>query len=206
MVNSSDVWSGDQLFTLTREIPLSKEEVTEDKQQADKHIQAPTQAEEEELPEGEVLSLEEQVVQAQAQAEEYLDGWQRARAELSNVKKRVERERSEMYVNARVAVIARFLEIMDDFERALQNVPQEFAGDGWIEGLTLIHRKFASFLEVEGVSEIEAAGKEFDPAFHEALSEQDSEEHQEGQIIVVVQKGYMLGGHVVRPARVIVAA
>ena len=146
--------------------------------------------------------LEEQLAQAQAQAKEYLDGWQRARAELANFKKRVERERSQMYDAARIALIARFLEILDDFERALGNVPEGLDSDDWFEGLTLIQRKLIGLLEAEGVSEIEAEGQTFDPALHEAIAQEARDDHEEGQIIEVVQKGYMLGERVVRPARV----
>lgn len=151
------------------------------------------------------LSPEEQLAQAQTQAEEYLDGWQRARAELANYKKRVERERAEMYDRSRIPVIARFLSVMDDFERALENAPEMLGGDSWFEGLTLVQRKFAGLLEAEGVTEIETDGQTFDPALHEAISQEASDQHGEGEIIEVVQKGYMLGDQVVRPARVRVA-
>lgn len=187
---------------------MSKEEFT-DQTEEDKQAEDTNEASEqdaEQVSEDEELSIEEQLAQAQAQAEEYLDGWQRARAELSNVKKRIERERGEMHIRARVAVIARFLDVMDDLGRALDNAPQELADDSWTEGLLLVRRKFAKILEAEGVSEVEADGQEFDPAMHEAISAQESDEHEEGQIITVVQKGYALGDHIVRPALVIVAA
>ena len=150
-------------------------------------------------------SLEEQLALAEAQAQEYLDGWQRARAELANYKKRHERERTDMHVRARVAVIARFLDVADDFGRALENAPDSPDMHDWLEGFSLIDRKLGSILEAEGVTEIEAEGQEFDPAWHEAISQQPSEDHSEGQIVTVVQKGYRLGDQVVRPARVIIA-
>jgi molecular chaperone GrpE len=150
------------------------------------------------------LSLEEQLAQALAQADEYLDGWQRARAELANVKKRMERERNEMYDKTRVPVIARLLNVLDDFERAMENAPESLDGDGWFEGLMHVQRKFAGWLEAEGVTEIDA-GEYFDPAIHEAISQEPSNDHEEGEIIEVVQKGYTLGDQVVRPARVRVA-
>lgn len=151
------------------------------------------------------LSLEEQLAQARAQADEYLDGWQRARAELANVKKRMERERGEMYDRTRIPVIARLLNVLDDFERAMENAPEALNDDGWFEGLLHVQRKFAGWLEAEGVTEIEA-GDHFDPAIHEAISQEPSDNHEEGEIIEVVQKGYKLGDQVVRPPRVRVAA
>lgn len=154
---------------------------------------------------GQPLSTEEQLAEAQAQAAEYLDGWQRARAELQNYKKRVDKERAEMQELARVTVLGRFLDILDDFSRALDNAPEDLDDNGWFEGLSLIGRKFRGILEAEGVTEIDAEGGIFDPALHEAVTREDSEEHEEGEIIEVLQKGYMLGNRVVRPARVRVA-
>lgn len=183
---------------------MSEDQLTENEELAE---EAPDQASAESgaEPEEAPLTLEEQLAQAQAKADEYLDGWQRARAELANFKKRVERERAEMYDAARVAVLARFLDTLDDLERALAAVPEKLDGGGWLEGLLHIERKFRGVLESEGVTEIEAVGQFFDPVLHEAISQEASENHEDGQIIDVVQKGYMLGDKIVRPARVRVA-
>ena len=178
---------------------MSKEQLTKEEQEAGE-IEEPGTDEE-----AAKLSPEEQLAQAQAEAKEYLNGWQRARAELSNFKKRVERERGDMYEAARGDIVAHFLDVLDDLERALISAPQELRDDGWFEGLALVQRKFVGVLETEGVTEIEAEGMTFDPALHEAISQETSDDHEEGQIIEVVQKGYRLGDRVVRPARVRVA-
>jgi molecular chaperone GrpE len=181
---------------------VSRDQLTEDEELTEK---APDESAEVAEEASEPLTLEDQLVQAQAEAEEYLDGWQRARAELANYKKRVERERSEMHNTSRFHIVARFLDILDDLQRALENAPESLDGDEWFQGLTLIQRKLGGLLETEGVAEMDPAGQMFDPMLHEAISQEPSDEHEEGEIIEVLQKGYMLGERVVRPARVRVA-
>ena len=156
----------------------------------------------------EVESLNQELTTAQAQAaqvNEYRDGWQRALADYSNYKRRVERDQAQSQQNATANVLRRYLEIIDDLERALLNRPQEGDAAKWANGLDLIYRKFMTFLEVEGVTPINAVGEFFDPNQHEAIVQEDSPQHESGQIIGVVQQGYRLGERVLRPAQVRVA-
>ena len=145
--------------------------------------------------------LLEQLAEAQSQAAEYKDGWQRAAAELQNYRRRVEREQAETYQNATGSILKRYLPVLDDLERALQNKP----ADPWSEGIELVYRKLNTILESEGVKRIEAEGQAFDPNFHEAISQEPAEGVESGTIIGVVQNGYMLGERVLRPATVRVA-
>jgi molecular chaperone GrpE len=147
-------------------------------------------------------ALKKQLEESQAQAAEYKDGWQRAVADFQNYRKRVERENSEVYQNAVAGIIKSYLPIVDDLERALQSRPADLA---WVEGIELIYRKLQAILEAEGVKRIEAEGQVFDPTVHEAISQEPSENHASGQVIEVVQNGYMLGERVIRPALVRVA-
>jgi molecular chaperone GrpE len=156
-------------------------------------------------PEGEQQDLQAELQAALAKAEEYLDGWQRSRAEFANYKRRIEREQAQTYQSAAGSIIKRFLEILDDLERALKNRPEGGDGAGWAAGIELIYRKMISYLEAEGVRRMEAEGQMFDPNFHEAISQEDSPEHQSGQIIEVIQHGYFIGDRVLRPALVRVA-
>lgn len=155
-----------------------------------------------------VVSLEEfealkkQLEESQAQVAEYKDGWQRAVADFQNYRKRVERENGEVYQNAVAGIIKSYLPILDDLERALHFRPADLA---WVEGIELIHRKLQAILEAEGLKRIQAEGQMFDPNVHEAISQEASNEHESGQIIAVVQNGYMLGERVIRPALVRVA-
>lgn len=159
------------------------------------------------IPEEELAQLRAELDQALGKANEYLTGWQRERAEFINYKKRIEREQSQGGQTAFGNAIRRYLDIADDLARALKdkNRPTEGNGAIWAEGIDLIHRKMVAAFEADGVKVIEAKGKFFDPSMHEAISHEDSPEHESGQIIDVVQPGYTLGERVIRPARVRVA-
>ena len=151
--------------------------------------------------------LQKDLQQAQAKAAEYLDGWQRSRAELSNYKRRIEKEQAEIYQTAAGRIIARYLEVLDDFDRAMQERPAAENGDlaKWAEGTALIYRKLQNVLDAEGVTRIEAEGKEFDPTVHEAVTQEPCDTHPAGHVIGVLRQGYKLGDKVIRPALVRVA-
>jgi molecular chaperone GrpE len=159
------------------------------------------------IPEEEVAQLHSDLDEALAKSNEYLEGWQRERAEFFNYKKRMERELSQGGQNAFGNAIRRYLDIADDLARALKNKNRPTEGDGavWAEGIDLIHRKLIGAFEADGVKMIDTDGKYFDPNLHEAISNEDSPDHECGQIIEVVQPGYILGERVIRPARVRVA-
>jgi len=150
--------------------------------------------------------LKDELSEWQSKANEYLDGWQRARADYANYKKRVEREQAQTHQNATAIVIRRFLEVKDDLELALKNRPNEDDDAVWADGVELIYRKLSAFLEAEGVSIIETDGKFFDPNLHEAITHEDHPELESGQIIEVIKQGYRLGERVLRPAQVRVAS
>lgn len=159
------------------------------------------------------LTLEEQVESLQssleemtAKAEEYLDGWQRARAEFANYKKRTLKENSEIHQVARGDTIKIFLDIIDDLERALDEKPARGEELSWAEGIELIVQKLRNRLEAEGVRPMNPLGEDFDPNIHEALMKEESDEYKSGQIIEVIQEGYWIGDKVLRPALVRVAA
>jgi molecular chaperone GrpE len=152
-----------------------------------------------------IQALREELQQVRLKAEDYLDGWQRSRAEFANYKKRIERDQSQVYQAAAGNMIKRYLEIVDDLERALKNKPLEGEGAVWAQGIELIYRKFISMLESEGVKPMPAEGEMFDPNLHEAISQEDSPEHESGQVIGVIQQGYTIGDRVLRPALVRVA-
>jgi molecular chaperone GrpE len=126
-------------------------------------------------------------------AESHYASWQRAAADFQNYKRRVEQEREDTARLAGAALVINVLPILDDLERALQNVDAHLAGLTWVDGIRLIYRKFRAVLEMSGVQEIEADGASFDPNFHEAIAFGEGEE---GKVISVVQMGYTLCGRV----------
>jgi len=154
----------------------------------------------------ELAALRQQLAEAEAKAAEYLDGWQRARAEFSNYKKRNDQEKSELIKVANAALIARLLPTLDDFDRAFQTLPLGLRGLTWIDGVFLIYRKLLAVLEGEGLTPIQVEGQTFDPTIHEAVTHEPSTEYEEGRIIGEAQKGYKLGERVLRPSLVRVSA
>lgn len=151
------------------------------------------------------LDLSEKLAQVEARATEYLDNWRRSVAELSNARKRMQREQEEMRRSAAERVLEKLLPIVDDMDRAFANVPSADTGSDWIEGFRLIQRKLQGLLESEGVTPIPAAGEQFDPKLHYAVTHEDAEGLKEGQIIAEVTRGYKLDDKVLRPSMVRVA-
>jgi molecular chaperone GrpE len=150
--------------------------------------------------------LRNQLLESQSKAAEYLEGWQRARAEFANARKRLEKQRSEAYQNAASDYAQKLLPVLDDFSRAMDSVPEMIESDKWYEGVELVHKKLVAILENLNVEAIEALGKPFDPNIHEALSLVESEDVESGAVVEEIQVGYRIGDKVIRPSLVIVAA
>ena len=161
---------------------------------------------EEEMPLDDINTLQAALEENEAKAAEYLDGWQRARAEFANYKKRMERERDQLRQNLKGDLVKQYLPVIDDLERALKDRPQDGDGASWADGIELTYRKLLSILETEGVALMQSEGELFDPNRHEAIAQTPSEDHESGQIIEVLQQGYLIGDRVLRPAMVRVAA
>lgn len=150
----------------------------------------------------EVEALRRQLEEAETKTAEYKDSWMRSQAEFQNYKKRLDRDNELKHTSMKGDIIKKVLPALDDLERALQNRP---ADDAWANGIELITRKLQNILNSEGVKRIEAEGTVFDPNFHEAISHEHHEDFESGQVIEVVQNGYMIGDRVIRPALVRVA-
>ncbi len=150
-------------------------------------------------------TLQHELEGARAQCNDYFEGWQRERADFANYKRRVERDNAQAYQTALSNVVKKYLVILDDLERALKTRPAEGEEAKWADGVALIHRKLSTLLEQEGVRRMEAEKESFDPNRHEAIMLEDSSDHESGQIIEVIQQGYLLGDRVIRPALVRVA-
>jgi len=147
----------------------------------------------------EIESVKKALAEEKEKSEKYLANWQRAQADLINYKRRSEQERAEVVNYANSTLILNMLPVLDDLERALGNVPDELAESSWVGGIRHIYRKLQAVLDAQGVSVIEAEGKDFDPNFHEAVM---SVEGEEGKVIEETQKGYKLRNRVIRPTKV----
>ncbi len=151
--------------------------------------------------ESQELPIEERLKKAEEETQRYLDNWRRAEADLQNVKRRAEQERTESARYAGASLIINILPIVDDFERAFQSLDSHVSGMTWFDGVRLIYRKLLALLESAGVQPIKAEGETFDPKFHEAVAHAEGEENK---VISEVQRGYLLHDRVLRPAMVVV--
>ena len=146
--------------------------------------------------------LAERFVEVERERDAHLDDLKRLAAEFDNYRKRVARDQETLVARANERLVKELLPVLDDLERALE-AAAEHEEAKLEEGVRLVHRNLADLLRREGLAEIETNGR-FDPHVHEALLSQPSEQ-EEGSVLDVVQKGYKLGDHVVRPARVVVS-
>jgi molecular chaperone GrpE len=161
--------------------------------------------EEPKLSAQEFEELQQELEKVRSQSADNFDGWQRERADFLNYKKRIERDQSQLQQNIKGGIIKKFLPVVDDLERALKNRPTQDEAAAWAEGIELIYRKLQNILESEGLEPILAEGEMFDPNLHEAVTHEESPDHESGQVIGVLQQGYTLGDRVLRPALVRVA-
>ncbi len=164
---------------------------------------AETEARVEEL-EKELASLKDELRQTQAQAEDYLNRLRYLQADFDNYRKRMRREREEMAKLAGERIVTQLLEVLDNFERALENAKQARGKKALLEGMQLIYAQLRGILEREGLKEIACEGC-LDPYYHEAIAVEERGDCEEGEILEVLQKGYTLNGRVIRYAKVKVA-
>jgi molecular chaperone GrpE len=131
----------------------------------------------------------------------------RRQAEFENYRKRVERERAELYQHGREDVLLQFLPVVDNFERALSSL-EESEGDAEAlrRGVELIHKQFSDALVKLGLETVEAVGHTFDPHVHEAVTTEATDKHKENTVIEEFQRGYKIGDRLLRPAKVKVAS
>ena len=143
--------------------------------------------------------------EAVAKADEYLGALQRERAEFTNFKRRTAEERQRELGLAGVDLITKVLNLADDFDRAIEIRPEELGDSSWAEGIVAIDRKLRSLLEAQGVTAMEGQGQPFDPHSQQAISYEEDANVPDGTVVKVLQRGYVIGDRVLRPALVAVA-
>ncbi len=134
------------------------------------------------------------------------DQLQRKQAEFDNYRKRVDRERSEFYQHGRREVLLEMLSVLDNFERAMMSAAINDDSAAFRQGVELIYKQFKDTLTKFGIQPIEAVGQLFDPHLHEAVTIEQTDDHEANTILAEFQKGYKLGNHLLRPSQVKVAA
>ena len=130
---------------------------------------------------------------------------QRAQADLANYRKRAEDEQATLRQDANRRLIINLLPVVDELELAINHLGNGEAGDSWVEGVKLIHRKAYGVLESEGLSRIETVGVQFDPLQHEAVGVIDSDQQPSGYVVEAIRNGYRLRDRVIQAAQVVVA-
>jgi molecular chaperone GrpE len=147
----------------------------------------------------ELSTLAEELETARRERDEYLDSMRRMKAELENSRKRQERERTRLVQLASERLVKELLPVLDNLERAL-----EVEGDIRM-GVEATREQLLAVLEGEGLAPVASDGESFDPTVHEAVMGQPSEEHEENTVIMTLERGYILNGKPIRPAKVVVA-
>lgn len=133
------------------------------------------------------------------------DRVKRQMAEFENFRKRTDKEKSQMYDMGAKNVIEKILPVIDNFERGLESVP-EGSDKAFVDGMQMIYKQLSGELEKLGVKPIEAVGQPFDPNFHNAVMQTESEEYESGTVAQELQKGYMYHDTLVRPSMVAVVS
>ncbi|MFR1725441.1 nucleotide exchange factor GrpE [Emergencia timonensis] len=123
----------------------------------------------------------------------------RLMADFQNFKRRVEKEKSDIYAYANEKLVSQLVDVIDNFERALLH---EEADDSYVEGMKMIFKQLTGVLEKAGLEEINALGEDFDPNFHNAVMTEDNDDYDSGKVTEVMQKGYLLNKKVIRPSMV----
>jgi len=149
-------------------------------------------------------ALADQLAAAQAEKEELRHTLVRRQADFENYRKRIERERLEEAQRSVARLIEALLPVLDAFERALA-AHDDPAYEDYRKGFELIYRQLWDAFERQGLNRIEAEGKTFDPHLHHAVERVESEDHEDGEVLEVLQPGYRLRDKVLRPAAVRVA-
>lgn len=154
---------------------------------------------------------EQDVKDLQAQAAKTAEYWERLlreRADFENFKKRAARERQDAIKYGNESLLQKLIPVLDNFEMALQAVTSDSSGSqnqSLQQGVSMIYTQLKSALQDAGLEQVDATGQPFDPTFHEAVSQQESNEVPEGHVLQQLRRGYKLKDRLIRPATVIVA-
>jgi molecular chaperone GrpE len=155
--------------------------------------------------EGAELSCEERLARKEEEVNQLNNRLLRMAAELENTRKRLEREKSEGITYANEVLIRELLPVIDNLERALQHGDRDADFQGLVEGVRMTLKGFLDSLGRFGCSPFESEGKAFDPNYHEAMMQQETDEYPENTVVQEFQKGYTLKDRLLRPALVIVS-
>jgi len=154
----------------------------------------------EEKAEDKIKEVKKQLKECQSEKQEYLDGWQRSKAEFVNFKKRSEESKKELLQYASENIISEIIPTLDNFEQAMKNKEiWESVDENWRKGIEMIYFQLMEVLKRNGVTEMNPVGKNFDPKIHESIETVETEDEKDNdKILEVIQKGYQIGERVIR--------
>lgn len=156
-----------------------------------------------------IAAAEEALERARTDARDADERYLRTAAEMENMRRRHQKDRTDQLLYGNADLIVRILPLLDNFHRALDHVPASAEDDvevrQWVSGLLMVVRQFEDILEGAGVEAIEAIGLQFDPNLHQAVMAEASDAHEDGEVIAELQRGYRLRDRVLRPSMVKVA-
>jgi molecular chaperone GrpE len=168
-------------------------------------VEAQAEATEAQIAEAAAQAIADELAVVTKERDDYLDHLRRLKAEWDNYRKRSQREKEEQRLRAAETVVESLLPVMDNLTRALEAADKHEEGQ-LLAGLDLVAGQLRGTLAGHGLEEIEVEpGTMFDPEYHEAIVTQPSEEYEEGTVTQVLERGYLLHGKLLRPAKVIVA-
>jgi molecular chaperone GrpE len=134
--------------------------------------------------------------------DEYLKGWQRARADYDNYLKEEKSRQKNLLQFSQVKILMDFLPLLDNYERALKHIAPDQTSAEFYQGLKQIQTQFESILKEQGIEEVKALGAKFDPRLHEALDQVEAETQEPETVMEVLEKGYLFNGQLLRPSKV----
>jgi len=149
-----------------------------------------------------VMTLEAELVQAKAKADEHYNHVLRLQAEFDNYRKRTQKEKTEIIKHASERLVEELLPVLDNFERAASSAQSNPDINAYSQGVDMIFRQLQTVLDKEGLKVIEALGQPFDPNLHDAVLRVELDEHPENTVVEELQKGYYLKEKVLRPSMV----
>jgi len=189
---------------------LSKEKHLKEDKKKDKDKESQSEVAEkgkrkEPKPATEKELLKERLAQSEEQVKELEDRFLRLAAEYDNYRKRTAKEFEYVCRNANENLILELLGTLDNFQRALDSAKTSNDYENFHKGVELIYTHMNDILTKEGLKEIEAVGKPFDPNFHEAITQAESDKYEEGMVMDQISKGYMLNDRLLRASKVVVS-
>lgn len=187
---------------MTKDVKDREDKMPEE-QESEKTEETAEGKENTEEPADEQAAAEEEKEESKEPEEDENTRYMRLMADFQNYKKRVEKEKKDIYSYANEKIATELLTVLDNFERALEHEGED---KSFKEGMEMIFKQLFDVLEKAGLKEIPALGEEFDPNFHNAVMNEDTDQYESGKVSGVMQKGYTLNGKVIRPSMVKVAS